>query len=69
MRQYWGKDALKNRFVFNSPYPKDYARDEHRREKYADKQPAGGIPERPRRDEKKRAEDKQTGGELAYRLK
>ncbi|MBQ9880716.1 MAG: hypothetical protein IJM45_09825, partial [Clostridia bacterium] len=21
MRQYWGKDALKNRFVFNSPYP------------------------------------------------
>ena len=22
MRQYWGKDALKNRFVFNSPYPK-----------------------------------------------
>ncbi|MCR5689826.1 MAG: hypothetical protein K6G71_06210, partial [Clostridiales bacterium] len=24
MRQYWGKDALKNRFVFNSPYPKQY---------------------------------------------
>ncbi|MBQ7604125.1 MAG: hypothetical protein IJU75_04155, partial [Clostridia bacterium] len=24
MRQYWGKYALKNRFVFNSPYPKRY---------------------------------------------